>query len=331
MGKANTIVLASVLVAICAWVGRRSYKSQASRAPEAQSYVSDHAIAVVTEVVDTVPRIDASKRVEHSYNEVPEKAPGMLAGFLLTGDRTILEQAREQFPDHRLVLLQSALLADRPGSRDLALLEELDPENALPNLLRASLFAESGNLAQFREEMEVAMSKSKLDTGYRQRQALIMDHIIAENLRDLDPDVYLGLDNEVVNRFGHAAKAMANNPRLFGDEYESAGYAVALAEKLRAMGGGRQAYNLAAGQLEIEVLSRLDPRDEYVVEGKSIGERIAELERQVPAIRERMDKYLAPLMSSDGDPLLRLKFFARVRSVGEAQALGWLAGEMEKR
>jgi len=329
MGKSLIILFAFLGLTLLFWLGLRSHYSRPDHVLAGESGAKDSVLITTSPFSEREAGIAAEEAIETAEVRALEKPKILLAEFLMTGDRAFLERARQRFPDDRLILLQSVLLANSPDSSELALLEDIDPENSLPNLIRASLFAESGDLSRFREELEKAMSKGKLDAGYRQRQALILDHIIADNLRDLDPAVYLGLDKGVVDGFGHAAKALANHPTLFGDNYESAGYAVALAEKLRKMGGGRQSFNLAAGQLEIDVLSRLDPRDEYVVEGKTIGQRIAELERQVPAIRQRIVQYLDPLMSPEGDPVLRLQFFARVRSVGEAEALGWLATKMD--
>jgi len=263
---------------------------------------------------------------QESLNESPV---GLLTDFLMVGDQAMLLRARRLFPGDRLILIQNALVTDQSNSPELTRLEELEPENSLPNLIRASLYAEGGDMIRFREELERAMSKGKLDTAYRQRQGLILDRIIAEDMRNIDPAVYLGLDSGVLDRLEHAAEALIDNPRLFGDEYESAGYAVAFAEKLRAMGGGRHEFGLAAGQLEIDVLRRLDPRDGYVVEGKTVGQHLAEMERLVPALRQRAEQYLDPLMSPGGDPVLRLQFFARVRSAGEVEALGWLARKVD--
>lgn len=254
----------------------------------------------------------------------PPTPNDLLTDFLVSGDRAALLRARARFPGDRLILLQCALVADQPDSPELDQLEKVDPENPLPHLIRASLHAENGDLTRFREELRLGISKNKLVTGYRQRLALIMDRAIAEGWRDLDPEVYTGFDKGLAERFEHAARVLVENPRLFGDEYESAGYAVAFAEKLRAIGAGRHAFGLTAGQLEIDVLQRLDPGDEYVDGGRTIGQYLAEMERRVPGLHKRVEDYLDPLMSPKGDPAKRLQFFARVRSESEVDALGWL-------
>jgi len=271
----------------------------------------------------------AARTVRETPSDDSATPVSLLTNFLRSGDRADLLLARKRFPDDRLILLQSALLADRPDSPDLDELEKLDPENPLPHLVRASLHAANGDLAAFREEMEHGISKRKLSTGYQQRLALIMDQAIAEGWRDLDPEIYNGIDEGLAERFEQAARAMVENPQLFGDEYESAGYAVAFAEKLRAIGAGRHAFGLTAGQLEIDVLRRLDPGDEYVDGKRTIGQYVAEMERRVPGLYQRVEDYLDPLMSPAGDPARRLQFFSRVRFESEVDAIGWLIRTVE--
>lgn len=270
--------------------------------------------------------------IETAIDELDTKDPTQkeaLARYLRSGKRSDLERARQLYSGDRLIMMQSALAADRPDSPELARLEEADPTNAVPNFIRASLHAESGNLEGFKEEMKSALSKSKLDTGYRERWAMLFDAMIAEGIQELDPAIYTEFDSGVLDRMESTARALVNNPELFGDKYDTAGYAMAFANKVRAMGGGRHGFGLVAGQLEIDMLRRLDPMDEYGTDGLTIGERLDELNRRVPGLHQRVEGYFDPVMSSSGDPVLRMQFLARVRADGEVRALGWLINKMD--
>lgn len=277
------------------------------------------------------PDAGTDEGVEEAGGEAADTPQSLLADYLMTGDKAGLDRASQLFPGNRLIMLQRALVADRPDSIDLERLEAKDPNNALPNLLRACLYAEHGDLTRFKEELEVVMNKDKLVTGHRERQAAILDAIIAKDVSDLDPDIYTGFDEGVFDHFGNAATALLRNPDLFGDDYDTAGYSVALARKLRSMVGSSLIYDVAAGQMEIDILRRLNPNDEIGAEGQTIGQRLTELEKRVQSGSHTVEKYIQPLMSSDGDPVLRLQFFARVRSDGERRAVDWLANQMDGR
>jgi hypothetical protein len=253
----------------------------------------------------------------------------LVADYLLTGNVKILTEARRLFPEHPLVLLQCALAAQDPESPDLVSLEAADPDNALASLIRAGLYAEHGDLARFKEELQTALSKPKLSTSARQRMAEMLDLIISNGMRGLDPEVYTHFDSAVFDRLGGAYTAFFRNPKLFGDEFASAETGVGLAYKLRMMDKSSVSYDMAAGQLEIELLRRLNPNDEYGTEGQTISQRLAELRQRLQSQSHTAEKYIHPLMSPAGDPVLRLQFFARVRSDGEKAALNWLIKKMD--
>lgn len=319
-------------LALIGWLLRGGSPSQ----PEEESTPTPPSDRIVSGLEADVPEIEGAPAPERGGEADAEdsdqpKPQALLGEFYWTGDKADLEQAIELFPEDRLIMLQSALLADRPDAEELARLEEADPDNALPNLIRAGLYAESGNLERFKEELKTAQSKKKLSVELRKRQALLMDRIIAEEVRGLDPEIYAEFDAGVLDRLESTAKTLVRNPKLFGDEYDTAGYAMAYASKVRAMGGGRHGYGLVAGELERDALRRLDPQDEYGTDGQTIGQRLAELDRRVPALRQKVQRYYEPLMSPEGDPALRLQFFARVRALGEPKALDWLAERMDGR
>jgi hypothetical protein len=274
---------------------------------------------------ETSPILSTQVQPDHA----PVTAQRLLADFLLTANTESLDTARRLFPDHPLVLLQCALTAQRPDSPDLARLEAAEPDNALANLLRAGLYAERGDLARFKQELQTAMSKSKLGTGARQRQAEMLDLVIAKGIRGLDPEVYTGFDSAVFDRLGGAYAAFFRNPKLFGDEFTSAEVGVGLAHKLRLMDKSNLSYDMAASQLEIELLRRLNVNDEYGTDGQTIGQRLAQLRRDLQSQKQMAEKYVQPLMSAGGDPVMRLQFFARVRSDGEKAAINWLKKKMD--
>jgi hypothetical protein len=312
--------------------GARQPALEQKKAPDLKPALSGpQAVSSADSIAEKKALIDSAQVIvaREAGDKMPVTPQRLLADFLLTGNLHSLDSARQLFPDHSLVILQCALTAQRPDSPDLARLEAAEPDNALANLLRAGLYAERGDLVRFKQELQTAMSKSKLGTSARQRQAEMLDSIIANGMRGLDPKVYTNFDSTVFDRLGGAYTAFFRNPKLFGDEFTSAEVGVGLAHKLRLMDKSNLSYDMAASQLEVELLRRLNVNDEYGTDGQTIGQRLAQLRTDLQSQKQAAEKYVQPLMSAEGDPVMRLQFFARVRSDGEKAAINWLKKKMD--
>lgn len=242
---------------------------------------------------------DEDLKIEKSDSHRTASATSnLLADYLLSGDKADLEWAGRLYPEDRLIMLQSALLADWLDFVVLERLEAADSNNALPNLIRSSLYAESGNLDRFQEELKTAPGKQSVKL--RQRRALILNRIIAEGIRELDPEIYTEFDADVLDRLKSAAKTLVRNPELFGGECCTAGCAMVFANNVHVMGGVRHGYGLVAGEVERNTLQRLDPQDEYGTDGQIMGQRLAELDRRVPALASESATLLISNRKSPG-------------------------------
>ncbi len=261
---------------------------------------------------------------DYGVSEVEE----LLAKYLFTKDKTWFKEAMRLYPDDPDVLLEACLIADRPDSPDLENFERLHPNNALPNLIRAGLFARLGDLNSFKNEFRLALSKSGVSTDEKRRRAILLDYLLANHAQGIDSEVYQGVDPNFHSALSHIYGALSDHPQLFGDEFSTAEMVIKFGQQLRGMEETSLSGELMAIQYEKLLLEKLDSHDLYGTEGQTIGERVSELEQQFMDIGDVVVKYVHPLMDSGGDPALRLRFFTRVHTDGERAAVDWLAGEM---
>jgi hypothetical protein len=253
----------------------------------------------------------------------PKSPTDLLTEFELTGDRTLLVQARKLFPHDKRVIMASCLTATDPKSTWLAELEKTEPDNTLPNLVRAALLAKKGDIKGFVEEMKKASGKTSLDTMMRDRQAELLDRIIMGK-GVLPRSLFGTTDSTFFKNLEVIYKTYTSNPSLFGDELEAATTSVALATTFRKMSSLGFSYSHYGNFLELGMLEKVPGDVEYGDQGQTVAQRNQELRMRVAAGDRKLEQFHKLITAPDADPILRLQYYARMRSDGEEAALQWL-------
>ena len=251
--------------------------------------------------------------------------PGnMIAQFDLTGDPSTLIKAQQAFPNGLEVILASCLTASTPDSEWLAKLQQRQPYNGLPHLIRAELYAEKQNANAMAEELKMALAKNSFVTGAPQRLENMTKLVFSGE--SSPPKLFIGTSDSVFfHRLGGITKVIEKNPFLFGDETATASAGIELAAQFRRQPDYRFAFSIAANDLEGKMLKLLDANDEYGTDGKTVRERLAEVVADVAKQEHQIQQFRSSLMSDTADPVLKRQFFVWMCTDGDQVAFQWLA------
>lgn len=251
----------------------------------------------------------------------------LLTAYEMTGDFRLLERAVESFPDEPEIVIQMALLAVSPDSDWLKKLEVLQPDNALPNLIRASLYAEVSDLSRFAEEMEVAVSKETVDTNLANRLSRIVDEMLETGQfpHEIIGDGTLGsMDKQFSQRSGRIIATLGREKNLLGSEDATNALAISWAKKMQDIPGTSLLNRDNGTWLEAEILKRYNEHDLYGSSGLTVGERRVELKAEREDLYLKLVKYNELVLTDKTDSILKRQFLSRVRADGELAAVDWL-------
>jgi len=256
----------------------------------------------------------------------------LLIEFGLSGDVKFLERAQALFPDDLDVVVLSALHAESEDSVWLKKLEGMQPDNSLPYLIRASFFAENSNMVRFKEQMQAALEKSKFDTRYRERLALIQDEMLETGRfpNGVFSDGSLGnLNGMFLKRHSHILDALLDNKALSENADGAISIGLAWANRLQSMPEHNLTYQFFGGYLESEILSgyNADELYPYGADGMTVGDRQEELKGIGDSLHSKISKYNALILNdsrNESDRILKRQFFSRLRADGEMAAVNWL-------
>jgi hypothetical protein len=79
------------------------------------------------------------------------------------------------------------------------------------------------------------------------------------------------------------------------------------------------------------MLQKLQDDIEYGESGATVAQRTAELKTLVTEGESTLSRYRQLVTDPSADPVLRLQFFARMRSDGEQAAIEWLFSRPSKK
>jgi len=251
----------------------------------------------------------------------------LLTEFELTGSFKYLKRAAELFPNEPEVIIQMALFADSPDSEWIEKLEAIQPGNALPHLIRASLYAENSQVERFAEEMEVVIAKGAIDTNFRNRLSRIIDDMLETGRfpSEIIGDGSLGsMDKEFFQKVGRINTMFRNEEIILDDSEATNALALAWAKNMQSLPGLDLLNQHNGTWLEAEILQRYDDGDLYGTNGLTVGMRRSELRSERDVLYRKLVKYNEVLLTDRTDSAVKRQFLSRVQSDGEMAAVNWL-------
>lgn len=270
-------------------------------------------------------------------------AGGLLAASWATGDRGLLQEAKEKYPKDpqvNLVAYFAGPFDDRqPASPERqALLEtfkQSDPTNPLGNYLAARDYFKSSQTDKAVEELRAAAGKA----GYQDYSADFLQNSAeawqaagyseAEAKSVASAALRVGPLVEV-KRLGEDLVALANAYRQAGDATSAQAVlriGVALGDQLDQPSPEGLVRNLAGLRVESQVLGALAPTTPYDDSGRTVVDRLAEIAQRRQALlslSEQGEK--AQQTMANGD---LISFYDREKTFGCESALRWLVSRQD--
>ncbi|RBP36631.1 hypothetical protein DES53_11670 [Roseimicrobium gellanilyticum] len=275
-----------------------------------------------------VPQPGAPKSAhvaEPPREESSSAARALLAEFALTQDEALLRKAQELYPGDPRVILVSCLEAKTPDSHYLTLLETLEPENPLPNLMRAGMYASAKELDQFADELEQLVEKEPIFNDVQERRMDMLDALESQGGVEITGDQVAHFDTNYLVKLNASIDFLMKTRDLYGDnESRTDEVASKFAKLLRGSREFDLLYQSRAGLIEYTILHRQGTR--AGAEAQSV-ERKAQMEQIMAEVSRRLDagSKLSPLVfDPKSDPGLRREFFVRLSQEGESAAVEWL-------
>jgi hypothetical protein len=283
-----------------------------------------------TEGVEILNDLAHSQPSGSAESERRSKSSDLIVRCLSSGESSVLINAQKQDPNNEDVVFASAYAAQSPDSPWLAKMQEMMPNNGLPNLIAASLHLEKGDLAKFKDELRMVVKKMDIVTNLRKQRAELMDALLSG---DIEPsaELYPSIaERYLLRRFSVIAAALGRDPAILGESDEDLELGLMLANKLRGIRENSFTFEWQASVLEADIVRNLDNSAIYISSGVTIGERRRELYTKVNNDVEKMDAIEMAEGKNSSNFTLRKQFFAHLRADGEVQAIKWLMKETTK-
>ena len=287
-----------------------------------------HGLGTHLTLAQVQPYLEANRR----------NAGSLLAAFWATCDRSLLQEARERYPNDprvNLVAYFSTPLDSRqqtsPEHRELLeRFKRSDPENALGHYLAARDYFKADQTDKAVEELTAAAGKGRFEdysthftqdseeawraAGYSEAEAKFI------------ASASLGISSLVeVKRLGEDLVALANAYQQAGDAASAQAVlrmGVTLGNQLDQPSTPVLLRNLAGLRVQSQVLSALAPSTPYDDGGRTVAERLAEIEQRRKALLSLNEQGIkARETASDAD---LVSFFDREKALGSESALRWL-------
>lgn len=263
-------------------------------------------------------------KAQRAFAERLAKMPldELLAEFEMGGDMRFLNAAKKRFGGDPLYLMTAALASKSPDSEALAALEAAQPDNALPNILRAGIYSGKKNWQEVIKQLQIAAGKKELKLNSRERMEAKLDLFIADPSRATPETLNLKGDLNFFNQMLALGEVVARSPEVLGGTTEAAEVGIDMALRLREMGEHDFTSGIVASSIETTVLMNLDPNASFGDTGMTVGQRLDQLRNDGKVLTN----YLAirrEVFNPDTSPSSRAQYFARARADGELTALNW--------
>src|SRR6266516_2766072 len=308
-------------------------------APPAENTAEDSTSTNLIDLIDRIlggnqaPKLTAGQ-VESYLKENQRSAASLLAAYRTTGERTLLDEAMQKFPNDPQVAFEAAFKKDATPEEQrqwLNALKQSAPHNALADYLSAAHFFKTGQPDQAVQELIAASGKPQFqdytlervqddEEAYRAAGYSVAEAKTIPSMQLLLPQ--LAQMKELSQDLAELAKSY----RKAGDETS------AQAALQMAAGLGQRYSNVRPGEPEISqlvgivieriALNAMDPNSPYGSAGGTVKDRLDQLAQQRAELEQlaRQTEALQPLMS-DQD---LISYKDRWRNFGEGAAGRWL-------
>jgi hypothetical protein len=257
-------------------------------------------------------------------------AESLLAAFNINGDKELLRQAVQRFPDNPFVLA-AALTHDASPEQRRELIEQLKraaPDNPMANYLAARDYLKDQPELALKELTEAASKNGFHDFTIERIQGLEDIYLHAG---------YTAVEAKALAMAGVQLKSIVQLRQLGGDisalqqRYAGAGDA-ASAEMLARVGltlaaditqgtGNTFIGQMTGSRVEQELLRALDPNAPCDFIPQPISDRLAHLQAQDKSIREACQFFDQWMQTASNAQLIG--FFDRLKLYGEPAAVTW--------
>jgi len=308
-------------------------------APPAENTAED---STSTNLIDLIARIlggnQAPKltagQVESYLKENQRSAASLLAAYRTTGERTLLDEAMQKFPNDPQVAFEAAFKKDASGEEQrqwLNALKQSAPLNALADYLSAAHYFKTGQPDQAVQDLIAASGKPQFqdytlervqddEEAYRAAGYSVAEAKTIPSMQLLLPQ--LAQMKELSRNLAELAKSY----REAGDE-PSAQAALHMAANL-----GQRYSNVSPGEPEVSqlvgiaveriALNAMDPNSPYGSAGQTVQNRLDQLAQQDAKIRQlsqQTDALHSRMTEQDW-----ISYKDRWRNFGEEAAGRWL-------
>lgn len=274
-------------------------------------------------------------QVEPYLRAKSRSADSLIVASQLTGNMALLREAQTTYPsDPRVALTAYFAFRDSASPEErrqqLEVFKQGAPDNALADFLSAQAYFKSGQPEAAVAELVAASGKPNFQDYYAEAVGGAQEAYQAAGMSPLEAAMVAGGQPlpqlAELKGLGRSLGELAQRYRHGGDE-ASARAAVQMGVALGRQLGEPVPLGTVIGQfvgiaIEREILGTLDPTIPYDTGGRSIQDRLNELQQEreaMKALLQHGERLLQALPDSE-----RMAYFEQVRASGEREAMRWL-------
>jgi hypothetical protein len=277
----------------------------------------------------------SAKQVEPYLKAHGRNAASLLAAYRTTGDRALLAEAMQKYPNDPQVALEAASREDAsPEARRqwLEAFKQSAPDNALPNYLLARDYFKAGQTDQAVQELIAAYSKPQIQDYFVDRmsdneEAYLAAGYSAAEAKALGPEqLPLMPDRGDLRQLAYDMVDLANSYRRAGDATSGQAalqMAAQLGRRYESGGPGQPTIDQMVGfKIETLALGTMDPNSPYGDNGQTVRDRLNQAAQQYAALQKLVGQS-EPFRQTMSDQDW-IGYTDRLKTFGEEAALRWI-------
>ena len=284
---------------------------------------------------DKQPKLTA-EQVEPYLQANRRNATSLLAAYRTTGDAALLAEAMGQYPNDPQVAFEAVFKKDvSPEERQqwLEALKKADTGNSLPNYLLALDYFKSGQADQAVQELVAASGKQQfqdytLDRMQDDEEAYLAAGYSVAEARTIPGSQLLLPQLKQLKDVGLSLVDLAKSYRQSGDEASAQAalqMAANLGQRYKDTPGETEVSWLVGMAVERIALSAMDPSGPYGSDGKTVQDRLNQLNQKKAELKE-LKAQLEPLLPNLSDQDW-ISYTDRWRVFGGESAIRWVVNK----